>query len=489
MIDRIWPKTVLFTDLRHIECGNLRWLSPTGEDIPVAGPPEPEVDAYAQLGMLPRGVRLVAQKPTKTDPIPQEGNAGFTRVIYDSGLYRSWNLSVTYPSGSNLGSYSKEHPAKVEVVSTQSNDAINWTEHSRSTIDVAGITGFDGFTYFIDPHGPSEERYKIVYCANPPEEEASALLQAYSKLHPRHQDRRIFDREVKCMYTIVSPDGIQWKAVRKPLFVHHSDTDTTVFWDEWLEKYVMYTRIYPTSRRAIGKAESADFYNWNPIEPLVSPQLEWSITDDVYLNAFSRYPYSPGYRFMFPMIYHRFDQSSDIRMYSSADSVTWNEIPGGPIITPGEPGSWDSEFITVGKDLVPLGADRVAVPYHGTRYPHKYPRWKSLRTAHQTGWVWWPKGRLSAIKADEEGEFFTFSLPPAGRSLNLNVNVRRGGVARVEVVGIEGRTIADCAPITTDGLKMPVSWNGQTDIGSPDKAPVTLHFKLRSAELFGFEWV
>ena len=176
-------------------------------------------------------------------------------------------------------------------------------------------------------------------------------------------------------------------------------------------------------------------------------------------------------------------------MYSSADSVTWNEIPGGPIITPGEPGSWDSEFITVGKDLVPLGADRVAVPYHGTRYPHKYPRWKSLRTAHQTGWVWWPKGRLSAIKADEEGEFFTFSLPPAGRSLNLNVNVRRGGVARVEVVGIEGRTIADCATITTDGLKMPVSWNGQTDIGSPDKAPVTLHFKLRSAELFGFEWV
>ena len=76
--------------------------------------------------MLPHGVHLVAQKPTKLDPIPQEGNAGFTRVIYDGGMYRSWNLSVTYSSGSNLGSYSKEHPAKVEVVSTKSNDAINF---------------------------------------------------------------------------------------------------------------------------------------------------------------------------------------------------------------------------------------------------------------------------------------------------------------------------------------------------------------------------
>jgi hypothetical protein len=122
--------------------------------------------------------------------------------------------------------------------------------------------------------------------------------------------------------------------------------------------------------------------------------------------------------------------------------------------------------------------------------------------------------------ADEEGQFFTFSMVPAGRELTLNVRTRRSGEVRVGLLtpgsiagayplqpgdpprpashegtqryfnrsDISGRTVADCDPIFGDGLAMPVRWNGQTDIGAREGEPITLQFKLRSADLFGFEW-
>ena len=31
-------------------------------------------------------------------------------------------------------------------------------------------------------------------------------------------------------------------------------------------------------------------------------------------------------------------------------------------------------------------------------------------------------------------------------------------------------------------------WRGQTDIGTEDGQPITLHFHLRAAEIFGFTW-
>ena len=36
------PKTYLFIDYRHIRCGDLEWVSPGGDRLQVAGPPEPQ---------------------------------------------------------------------------------------------------------------------------------------------------------------------------------------------------------------------------------------------------------------------------------------------------------------------------------------------------------------------------------------------------------------------------------------------------------------
>jgi hypothetical protein len=524
---QISPKTVLFTDFRHIRCGDLQWRTPDNRTLFVAGPPQPEVQPHADLDVLPRGIELIAQKPSKTDRLP-EGQR-HSAIIYDGGVYRSWYLDSTF-KGKPVGGYLREYPDLVNICYTESKDAIEWTEKSRSPIDVLGQRGFDGFTFFIDPHGPPDERYKILYSAIPPESQKKGLWEEHEKLHPRYKyDHRLGKHNFHCMYAAVSPDGLTWKAVPDPLFVHVSDTDTTVFWDEWLGKYVMFTRLYPWGRRANARAESEDFYNWGPLEPFMRPSLDWDPTDDIYTNGYSEYPGSPTYRFMFPNVYRRYDQTYiGPRMYSSDDGIYWHEVPGGPIIQPGEPGSWDSEMVGIGKHLIPFGKNRVAVPYSGRPYPHKYPRWphplkypeySSMAPEQRTSilrggraYAWWPRGRLSALNANQEGEFFTFSMRPPGRSLRLNASTKLGGEVRVGIVNVPGdtraettyrgydnvrvgwsnidnRSVDECTPIIGDELAKPVSWHGETDIGSQNDQPVTLHFKLRAAKLFGFDWV
>lgn len=51
-------KIVLFTDVSHIRCGDLAWLAPDGEKLPVVGPPEPQIEVRAETGYVPHGVRI-----------------------------------------------------------------------------------------------------------------------------------------------------------------------------------------------------------------------------------------------------------------------------------------------------------------------------------------------------------------------------------------------------------------------------------------------
>lgn len=213
------------------------------------------------------------------------------------------------------------------------------------------------------------------------------------------------------------------------------------------------------------------------------------MTADVYLNAYSGYPGLPEYPLMFPMIYDRYTQRSCIQSYTSHNGLQWNRVPGGPVVEPGESGDWDSEVIHVGKDLLPLGPERVVVPYHGTRYPHKYPRWKEVLKAGRRSWVCWPPGAAVCPQSGVGGNLLANPLRPAGREIRLNVRTRRAGEVRVEVVGVPGRSMADCDPVVGDSLSMAVHWQGEADVGAPADEPVRLHFKLRAAELFGFEWV
>ncbi len=446
--------------------------------------------------MLPRGVRLVAQRASKSPPFADgqgplgrshDGVLFYPKIVLDDGVYRCWQLVPRYPAGHDRAT-TLPSPA-VEIRCRESKDGWEWKETSRTRLDIRGQTGFDTGVFFIDREAPPEERYKAVYQAFPPKGQMKALWDNYyGSLHPRYRDGRVTPTNAGCLYGLTSPDGDDWKPLSKPLMLHWSDTDTEVSYDSYLGKYVMYVRLWPRDRRGVGRAESDDFRHWGSIQQVVWPSLEDALSDDVYLNGKTEYPGIPGYHLMFPMVYHRCTETSDVYLSSSVDGICWDRVPGGPVLSPGAPGEWDSEFITSGKDLVPLGKDRIGFVYQGTSYPHKYPRWKGVLESTRQAWAWWPKGRLCAVTASGDGEFFTLPLTPAGQELRINARTRLGGYVRVGLLDCAGRSVADCEPIKGDNLSHVVRWKGQSAMGPLKKGRVTVHFQLRAAELFGLEW-
>ena len=187
---------------------------------------------------------------------------------------------------------------------------------------------------------------------------------------------------------------------------------------------------------------------------------------------------------MFPMVYHRFKERSHIQLFGSSDGIVWNEVPGGPVLQPGETETWDREFLGSGKDLMPFGPDRIATPYTGTRYPHKYPRWPAVWDAMNMGWASWQKGRIGAVVADGEGEFWTQPVVPAGGRIRLNYGTPMAGEIRVGIESVQGRSAEDCDPLTGDEMARQVTWGGEANPRIPEGETVVLHIRMRRARLF-----
>lgn len=96
------------------------------------------------------------------------------------------------------------------------------------------------------------------------------------------------------------------------------------------------------------------------------------------------------------------------------------------------------------KDLQPFGKDKVAIPYSGTIYPHKFPRWQAVFDAANMGWAWWQKDRLCAVTTDDEGEFWTVPNLPSARQIRLNFRAPMAGKIRVGIEDVVGRSVSGC---------------------------------------------
>ena len=98
-----------------------------------------------------------------------------------------------------------------------------------------------------------------------------------------------------------------------------TDTDTTLYYDAAIGKYVLYTRMFRHERRWVGRAESDDLFHWTGIEPIIWPRLDDPPDRDFYQNAHTEYPDLPQYRLMFPMVWFRFTERSEVLQTGSVD--------------------------------------------------------------------------------------------------------------------------------------------------------------------------
>jgi hypothetical protein len=284
-----------------------------------------------------------------------------------------------------------------------------------------------------------------------------------------------------------SPDGIHWTKMPELLMSHVGDTQTRIEYDPTLGRYVGFFRMTYMNHRAIGRSEGTDLKYWPAPRPALFPEPNHDDPgDDYYINGYCRYPGTTTMHLMVVTIFKRFADTTELKLASSMDGDQWAWIPGGPVLRPGREGTWDGGCIFAGSQLTELPGDRVAVPYCGYVHPHKFPRY--LRHMGQLGLAVWPKERLSAVVADQDGEFTIGTVKAKGDRLFLNFDTQRNGYVKVSIEGKPGHGFDDCDPLFGDQLKKEVTWKGKGSIGVKPGESFQMRIQLRAAKLYSFEF-
>jgi hypothetical protein len=486
----------LLIDYRYIFPGQTDYFLPDGQDAPRYDGEEaalPEITSRPRRA--PWGVRLEAQPADKAGIVlpndkPWEYIHSQNSLKYWEGKYRMWYEIFpprvdgdVHPLGQNVLCYA------------ESEDGLHWIKPELGLIEFEGskannivygrtVSGheFHGSSVWIDPQAPPESRFKLVYMATgTPVEEIAALKAAHPESVSALGERKNF-----MMRIASSPEGIHWTPQAEPLMSHIGDTQTRIFYDEITKSYVGYFRMIYMNRRAIGISGGRDLKHWPAPRLLLYPSPNHDqVGDDYYHNGYTLYPGTRTMHLMMVSIFKRYNDTLNVRLASSMDGRTWTWVPGDPVLAPGTPGDdWDGGCLFMGTELTELPDGRVAAPYWGYVYPHKHPRYE--RHMGNTGLAVWPKERLSALVADDEGEIYTVPLKADGRRLFLNFETAPNGFVRVGVDGGEGRKIEDCDPLCGNQLKQEVTWKGE-DMSVKPGERFTLHLRLRQAKVFSFE--
>jgi len=497
-------KRMVFTNWYYIRPGQLDWKDSAGKSVYASGEFQAGPnDAHFDIYLAPRGIRIVAEPAQRGQPIirrqmPWEkmGISGNT-LIHENGKYRLW-AGAQEARGKSFGCY------------FESTDGKTWTRPSLGLVEYNGsrdnnLFNAPGGYIFVDPHAPPAERYKSIWAARTDPK----IIQEYRKRRPisvfaEEEDPGRFHS----IRAAVSPDGFNWTELTEPISVEVSDTQIIAYFDEQLNKYIMFTRaqlLGPRApgaqrpegrmhdfiaRRAIGRSETDNFREFPLSELIIQPGADMLPTDTFYTNCKTTIPGAPDHHLLFPAIYHQADDTTSVEVWSSDNTKNWTRIPGSPVLKTNTPGQWDGGCIFAHPTLVELPDGSWALPYTGYVYPHKYPRgaW-----GYDVGLAIWPKGRLIALEAPEQGEFTTVAFVPPGKRLLINAVTQRAGSILVEACDVHanplpGRSFAQAKPIIGDQFRTPVTWQGGDALGIADRQPIVLRFKLDKARIYGLEF-
>jgi len=496
-------KRVIFTSWYFIRPGQPDWQDETGKSLYASKTThDPAVLRYAYEDR-PYGIRLVAEPARRLGPIipwdrPWEAKgirAG--TLLYDEGKYRLW-AGCQDAAGQSFGCYFESLDGK-----SWQRPELGLVEYNDSKAN--NLLPVRTTSVFKDPVAPEQERYKSVrHGSFSPEQ-----FEQYKKTRPWSVLATEMDPgKVHAILGAVSPDGLHWTQLPDPIGVEPSDTQVIAYYDERLNKYVMYTRTYLLgpraegfsppppemyqllARRAIGRTESADFRQFEPARTILEPGPEVPPTDQYYTNCRTSIPGAPDHHVFFPTVFHLDSDTTSVELYASYDGRLLHRIPGPPVLRTADYGQWDGGCIFAQPNLVELPDGSWALPYTGFPDPHKYPHGGAT---YNVGLAVWPKGRLVALEAQGEGAFTTPAILAAGTKLRINAVTKRVGYIRIEAANlsgkaIPGRSFQEAAPIKGDYFWGPVKWETTDNLGVQENEPVVLRFRMKMARLYGLEF-
>ena len=219
----------------------------------------------------------------------------------------------------------------------RSEDGVTWEKPNLGLVEYGGnrennivlaglpISGVHGHTVLMDPEAKAAERFKIVF-----------TKRVGNEWH---------------VYGGVSPDGIKWELLEKPLLARNSDTQTVCFRDGGI--YRLYVRMWSqglyNGQRQVGYAESKEFGDFPAPTVILSHDEKDPAEFNFYNSAASKL--NDSLYIMFPSIYNTKTGTVIPHMAVSADGHTWERIGRGPKLPSGR--VFDNKTIYVGPGAIP----------------------------------------------------------------------------------------------------------------------------------------
>ena len=257
----------------------------------------------------PSGIEIEVQQAEKSDPIlepdrPWEegGIASVKGITRRNGRYEMYYSTI---SGCQCLAVSEDGAA--------------WTKPDLGVVEFDGSTrnnivargpGLTGYV-FEDPSAPPGERFKMTTMRGgiyEPELDADGMP---VELGPTAFDDFERQEELREGYTgkwgqmkgflagAVSPDGLRWTAIDRPLLAEFVDGDNITHYDDATGRYVGYLRFHTAERRTIGRSETADFRRFSPEKVVLQADPQDPPDTSFYGHAYTRYPGRDDLHLMF----------------------------------------------------------------------------------------------------------------------------------------------------------------------------------------------
>lgn len=453
-------------------------------DDPNKRPTASEMPYGVQISVHPP--RIDSQPLVTTDRPWESFINAYSTLFADEGRFRLY-----YECHYKDDLTEEGHDLKAMLAYAESTDGVHWTKPNLGELSFQGSTennlvfgldralgrGAHGATIFKDPNGTADQRYKLV-----------------------HMGREAGE---SCVFGAVSPDGIHWTALGKPLLTGYmSDTQTVMRFDETKGCYVGYFRGWTGqvhTRRTIAYAESKEFASWPTPQTIVAPDAADTADTDIYTNAYVPWPHGGNAHLMFPAFYHRVPDTVDIHILTSRDGTQWQRPLREPLVSAGEPGSNWEGGVYAGCGLAELTPGEWSLPIGPKWHTHNQGHYLEGRPANppDQGYLCraiWRSDGFTSLEAPVQGGCTTRPLAFRGSQLQVNVWTRFGGEVRIELAEASGAPIPgyafdDCDPITGNAPCHVVAWHSNGDLTALRGQSLRMRFFLRRARLHALQFV
>lgn len=306
-----------------------------------------------------------------------------------------------------------------------------------------------------------------------------------------------------------SADGIHWTRYGEDrLFTVGSEVGH-IMRDPVTRKYFAYIRPFPPKhfpksdrqKRLGAVLTSDDFVNWSQMQVVLTPDE----VDDAWTQgphqrtefyAMNGFAYGGSYLGIIPVFrieriieksdpdQSRYDGPMEGQLITSRDGLSWSRMEDRSPVLPGGP-SFDVSIMNVAMAPLLVG-DEIWHYYTAINGTHGAPNPPKRITIGLAKWRL--DGYVSLDAGEEKGVVETTVLKRGGVGLEVNADAAQGQLV-VEVVRkdgspIEGYTAADCAVISTDGVRHRVSWADRELL--PEGIDFRLRFYFSKARLFSY---